>query len=302
MNISVLKMSIRKELWEFKKLLFWVPIIMMALIVMMPVLQFILLEDYQWSRILLSLRDMQDPSINMPIGQIAFAAMSGLFVPFMIISLLVQLYYFLTCLFDERRDLSIYFWRSMPVSDALTVGVKLLTGSFVIPAVFLLAATGALVLTLILAVIACIFLAVGYDISIWHVWGHLDIFSSLALVWVNIIPLVLWLFPVFAWLMLASMFANKAPFLWAILPVVVVILLEVFVVNYFGLSTAYFSQTLMNYFGITEHGISLVYTNTGAAELMPFNILMSKVSVAGLLIGTGLMYITYWLRANRSHG
>lgn len=301
MNMSTYLMHIKKEVWEFKKLLFWVPMIMLVLLVAMPILQFILLESYQWNRILDVLREIEEQTASTPINHIAFASISGLFVPFMIVALLVQLYYFLACLFDERRDLSIYFWRSMPISDALTIGIKLLTGAFVIPGIFMLAATGTLVVMLILAVVACIALMSGYDISLWHLWGSVDIFSNIGLVWLSIVPFVLWMFPLFAWLMLASMYANKAPFLWALLPLVVVLLVEAFIVHYFHLSSAFFAQTFMDYFGINEHVVNQTYVMNSDMKFLPLKLMMSKVSVLGLLVGAGFMYLTYWLRVNRSH-
>lgn len=304
MNISTFTMHVRKEVWEFKKLLFWVPIILLSLLVAMPLIQLLFIESYQWNNILDVLGRIQEQTQSTQhskIGQIAFASISGLFVPFMLVALLVQLYYFLACLFDERRDLSIYFWRSMPVSDAMTIGVKFLTGAFVIPGIFMLAATATLILTLVLAVIACFTLMIGYDISLWHLWGSIDVLSNIAIVWASILPFVLWLFPLFSWLMLASMFANKAPFLWALLPVVIIILVEAFVVHYFNLHSTFFSSMLLNYFGINEHSVQQVYVVSGNMKFMPLKVLMSKISVYGIAVGGILIYITYWLRANRSH-
>jgi ABC-2 type transport system permease protein len=112
----------------------------------------------------------------------------------------------------------------------------------------MLAATATLVFILILAFIACIVLSVGYDIALWGLWGSADILTTVAAQWINIIPYAIWMFPVFAWLMLASMFANKVPFLWATLPVVIIILVEAFVVQHFSLSHSVISQTLRDYF------------------------------------------------------
>ena len=44
MNLSLLTMSVKKELWEFNKLLFWVPIIIIAMMVAAPLLQLMILS------------------------------------------------------------------------------------------------------------------------------------------------------------------------------------------------------------------------------------------------------------------
>jgi ABC-2 type transport system permease protein len=293
-------MTIKKELWEFNKLLFWVPLIIIIMMASAPLLQMMLIEDYQRSNLFEFLRQMQHQETIENLGRASFAAISGLFMPFMVVALLVQLYYFLVCLFDERRDMSVYFWRSMPVSDSSAIGSKLLTGSLVIPGVFMIAATVTLLLAVVLAFIACIVLSTGYGISLWHLWADLDLFSNLALVWLSLIPFVLWLFPLFAWLMLMSMFANKAPFLWAILPIVMLVLVEAFVVHYFDLNSSFFIQILTDYFGINEETVRDNFTHEGAMRLMPFKVLMSKVNIIAIAVGAGLMYLTYWLRVNRS--
>jgi ABC-2 type transport system permease protein len=301
MNLSLLTMSVKKELWEFNKLLFWVPIIIIAMMVAAPLLQLMIIEDYQWNGIIDGLTRLQNQEVTQELARVSFAAISGLFMPFMMVALLIQLYYFLVCLFDERRDMSIYFWRSMPVSDATAISTKLLTGALVIPGIFMLAATVTLLLALVLAFIGCIALSVGYDISIWHVWGSLELFTNVSLVWLSLIPFVLWLFPLFAWLMLMSMFANKAPFLWALLPIIILVLVEAFVVHYFDLNSSFFIQILTDYFGINEDTLQNNFNHEANMRLMPIKVLMSKISVVAIAVGAGLMYLTYWLRVNRSH-
>ena len=53
---------------------------------------------------------------------------------------IVMVFYSLDTLYAERKDKSILFWRSLPVTDAETVISKLLTVGVVIPIAFLVAA------------------------------------------------------------------------------------------------------------------------------------------------------------------
>jgi ABC-2 type transport system permease protein len=213
---SQIMTSFRKEIWEFKKTLFWVPLLIAIFMVAAPLLKLILMEDYQSSKWLDIITNVENIHNVEGFTRIFLSAVMGMFVPFIMVSLIIQLYYFTTCLFDERRDLSVYFWRSLPVSDVLSVGVKLITGALVVPTIFMLAATCVVFVFLLFALIACTVLSLGYDVSLWGLWGSADIISNLTSIWLNLFPYALWMFPVFAWLMLASMFANKAPFLWAI--------------------------------------------------------------------------------------
>jgi ABC-2 type transport system permease protein len=297
MNKSQIIMSFRKEIWEFKKTLFWVPLIIAIFIIAAPLLKLILMEGYQSSKWLDIVTNAENLGNVEGFTRIFLTAIMGMFVPFIMVSLIIQLYYFTTCLFDERRDLSVYFWRSLPVSDVLNIGVKLITGALVVPIIFMLAATCVVFVFLLCALIACTVLSLGYDVSLWGLWGSADIISNLTSIWLNLLPYALWMFPVFAWLMLASMFANKAPFLWAILPIVAILLIESFVVEYLHLGESFLFSTMREYF---EFGQGM-FSNTDSTRFVLFSALSSKISIVSTLVGIGLMYFTYWLRVNRSH-
>jgi ABC-2 type transport system permease protein len=215
MNSLQLTTSIKRELWEYKKIFLWIPITLAVLIIASPILNYLLNETshINW---LVRFERMSELSNTEGFSQIVFGFISVLFLPFVIISGIVQLYYFIACLFDERRDLSIMFWRSLPVSDAMNIGVKLLVGALILPAIFLLAATATLFVFLIIIFIGCIVLSLGYDISLWALWTNSGFIWHLLTSWSSILPYTLWMFPIYAWLMLVSIFANKAPFLWAI--------------------------------------------------------------------------------------
>jgi ABC-2 type transport system permease protein len=301
MNQSQIITSFRKEIWEFKKTLFWVPLIIAIFMVAAPLLKLILMEDYQSSKWLDIITNVENIHNVEGFTRIFLSAVMGMFVPFIMVSLIIQLYYFTTCLFDERRDLSVYFWRSLPVSDVLSVGVKLITGALVVPTIFMLAATCVVFVFLLFALIACAVLSLGYDVSLWGLWGSADIISNLTSIWLNLLPYALWMFPVFAWLMLASMLANKAPFLWAILPIVAMLVIESYVVEYLHLDGGFFFNILRDYFKFGQGMFPNQISNTDSTRFELFSFLSSKISIVATLMGIGLMYFTYWLRVNRSH-
>ncbi|QBG37364.1 hypothetical protein [Litorilituus sediminis] len=300
MNILQIKTSIQKEMWEYKKIFLWLPITIAALIILAPIAAYLLSDSANgyWLGRWEQLAEAQNRAM---FSKIFYSFVSALFAPFLLVATLVQLYYFIACLFDERRDLSILFWRSLPVSDAMSVGVKLLVGALILPGIFLLAATITLALFLLAGFVLCSVISISHDISLWGLWASSDIISNTLSMWVSLIPYSLWLFPVYAWLMLVSIYANKAPFLWAIVPVVLIILIESFIVQYFNFDSSFFVNALTNYFAIDNEAVKLYVDNKVTVSTIPMSIFADKVSFAGIAVGSVFLYLAYWFRANRSH-
>ncbi len=119
----------------------------------------------------------------------------------------------LSVLYDERKDKSILFWKSMPVSDTQEVLVKLATVTIVTPAI---AIACAFVVQLFSALLLGIFVAINSDMSAWDVvYSNINIGG---LIIFNIIPTmfnILWMLPFIGWFMLVSAFSKRSPFLLA---------------------------------------------------------------------------------------
>lgn len=300
MNTLQLTTSIKRELWEYKKIFMWIPLTILLLIVASTLLNYLLndVASGYWLVRFERLAEVQDREL---IPKIVSGFVTVLSLPFIIIAGVVQLYYFLACLFDERRDLSILFWRSLPVSDAMNVGVKLLVGALILPAIFLAAATATIIIFLLFIFIGCIILSVGYDISLWSLWGNSGIISAIFNTWSSLIPYALWMFPVYAWLMLVSIFANKAPFLWAVLPVIIILLIESFFVSYFNVDTRFFAEILKEYFMFSQDSVKFYLDNNTRISLLSFTGIKDKISVMALILGAVFMFTALWLRKNKSH-
>lgn len=305
MNVKAYTAGIKKELWEFHNILFWLPIIVAAIFVAFPFIQYWTIEEYQINNIMGGLQSLSGQSLTGVdqdvFANMSFAAISSVIVPFITVSFVVQLYYFTTCLFDERRDLSVYFWRSLPVSDATTVSLKVITGGLVIPAIFLAAATITVLVLLVMALIVTAVLHVGFDISLWAVWGNVSVVSSLVKIWITLLPAFLWLLPVYVWFMLASMFAKKAPFLWAVLPVFILLVIEAIMVNVFNLSSLTILPAIGAYLELSPELVHQYSAATTDKTMLPFWLLVDKVNIAALAVAAVIIYLTYWLRVNRSY-
>jgi ABC-2 type transport system permease protein len=129
-------------------------------------------------------------------------------------------WYLLDCLYTDRKDRSILFWKSLPVSDATTVLCKLLVGMVIIPLVYFAAAD---VTALIAAFILSIRARASIGSSLWNgdVWWQIQVLWMYA-----IITTAVWYLPVAGWLMLVSAYAKRAVMLWAVLPPLLLYILE----------------------------------------------------------------------------
>lgn len=304
MNTLQLTTSIKKEIWEYKKIFLWIPLVIAVLIIVTPLLIHLINGSSSTEHWLPRWQQLADLESIEFFSRLVYGFISILFVPFMVVATIIQFYYLLACLYDERKDLSILFWRSLPVPDGMSIGVKLLVGAVIIPIVFMVTATVTLVVFLFAAFVLCSILSLGYDISLWSLWGAADIFTNILSIWLSLFPYVLWLFPLYTWLMLVSMFASKAPFLWATLPVLVICLIEGFIIHYFNLSGSFISHALIEYFSITAetvNGYIQANQSSPSFNMLPVSVINEKISFSGIILGLVFIYGTYWLRVNRSH-
>jgi ABC-2 type transport system permease protein len=129
--------------------------------------------------------------------------------------------YLLDCLYSERKDRSILFWKSLPVSDRDSVLVKFGVAMLVVPAgVFVLQFVTNLLLT---GLVAMAFRGTPPWLALWNVPDWLTAQAQFA---GFIVLALLWYAPVAAWLMLASVATTRAPLMFAVLPWVILTISE----------------------------------------------------------------------------
>lgn len=136
----------------------------------------------------------------------------------------VALLYLLDCLYAERKDRSILFWKSLPVSDVESVAAKLAVALLVVP---VLVMTLALVMQPLMAGIMLLrheMLREVMEPATFGRWisGWPPALGRMLATWVFS---VLWYLPVVAYLMLASVLSRRAPLGMALLPPVLLVLL-----------------------------------------------------------------------------
>ena len=137
----------------------------------------------------------------------------------MLTTILVSVFYCLDALHGERRDRSILFWKSLPVSDLTTVLAKASVPIVILPV--LTSVVGAVLQLIMLLLSSAVLLASG--LSVAALWTRLPwIQMSFLLLYHILTAHALWPAPVYGWMLLASGWARRAAFLWATLPVVAI--------------------------------------------------------------------------------
>jgi ABC-2 type transport system permease protein len=126
----------------------------------------------------------------------------------------VGIMYAADALYGDRRDRSILFWKSMPVSDMVTVASKVTIPLVVIPA-FCCAA--AIVTQLAMLLLGSVLLAVfgGDAAQPWRTW---PMAQQTLVMFYGVTIHALWFAPIYGWLLLVSAWAKRAVLLWAFMP------------------------------------------------------------------------------------
>ncbi|WP_263410433.1 ABC transporter permease [Terriglobus tenax] len=202
--------SLRREFWEHRSLVL-APLVVAAAIVFFAVVR---LKFF--AMVLAQASDQGQP------GGAAVFLLAGVIVG--VTSVLTGIFYALDALYGERRDRSILFWKSLPVSDRTVVLAKAAVPLLALPAItFALIA----VTHLLLAVIATVGLAV-FHVPVGVFWRDLPFFQMELMVLYGLAAMTLWYAPVYGWLLLMSAVAKKMPLAWAVVPIVGAIGIEKF--------------------------------------------------------------------------
>ncbi|MDQ2076826.1 hypothetical protein [Marinimicrobium sp. ABcell2] len=224
--------------------------------------------------------------------RILTAGLAAIHTMFVLVLLLVIPSYLLGSLYTDRRDQSILFWKSLPMSETQSVLTKLGTALLLAPGIYILAALATGVIYLLLLFL---YGAIALGVPLPGIGAVLSALVSSAfemvLAWTL---LALWLLPLFSWLLLASAVAKKAPFLWAIgLPLGAVIL------ERWVLGSSYLGGAIAGQIGAGV--MAFVAAIQGPSELTNQlgNGLVSPALFGGLAVCAMFVLASIWLRNNR---
>jgi ABC-2 type transport system permease protein len=150
----------------------------------------------------------------------------------MVTTILVGIFYSLDALYGERRDRSILFWKSLPVSDLKTVLSKAAIPFVLLPLIgFALSVATQLILLLWSTAVL-----MGSGMSPAPLWAELRLLEMPVTLVYGIGAFALWHAPMYGWLLMVSAWAKRTPILWAVLPIVAISVVErvTFQTSYFG--------------------------------------------------------------------
>ena len=229
---------------------------------------------------------------------------------FTLVLAIVVFFYLLGSLYDDRKDRSILFWKSLPASDTLTLVSKLLTAMVLAPVAFWVVYV--LTHAVLMIITSVVVLSLGENP--WTlILGLGNPFKGWTMVLMSYLAQSVWALPLYGWLMLVSAFAPRIPLLFAILPPVVIAVLQIWIEflktftlknNLFGVIGEWFANSPL-IMSADDHGdefavaLGIPLTGTFGREVTFTNMLDRLFSVnmlIGLAVAVVFLGLALWLR------
>jgi ABC-2 type transport system permease protein len=209
---------IRREIWEHKAI--WIaPAVALACIILLMVTGHMHLDPFDGDESRLP-RVTHDQKLT--ILTYIYAALA---LPAFVVMGIIAFFYSLDSLYADRRDRSVLFWKSLPLSDAETVLSKFAVAVVAIPLV-------ALAMTIVTQLLVAAGESVGFTgMPAGFLWEPEAILGGIGVAAILSVTAMFWYAPLIGYLMLASAWAPRAPFLWAVLPPAGAWILEKFVMR-----------------------------------------------------------------------
>ncbi len=209
---------VKREYWEHSRRFFWAPIVASAIFLAINLMAIITGESAASrfgiaAQINGSAQIIEQISAHghtigaiLDITVLSAAMIAGVVLTF------VVFFYCLGSLYDDRRDRSVLFWKSMPVSASETVLSKFFSAAITAPVIVTIVGviTGVATLLMLLTWGAVHGLPMWPMLKVAHPVRILA--TLIALIPVNIV----WALPTLGWLMMVSAWARSKPFLWAV--------------------------------------------------------------------------------------
>jgi ABC-2 type transport system permease protein len=288
--MNIMPTLIRREIWEHRSL--WiVPLVIAGVIVVAAMFPHANLQ-------------VDDADFATPQKQLAIFALfhSALTIPqFLLLAVLLP-FYLLDCLYAERKDRSILFWKALPVSDTQTVLSKLLVALAIVP-------LGVYVLTLCTDIAASGILAVRlrdseplrtlirWDTGLW--------LQTQGLILASLVVVMLWYAPIAGYLLLVSGWAKRNAFLWASLPPLIAMLVEkiAFRTNYIADLLGYRLNGIAGVLGLGnaagKAGAASAEVSTVLGRVRPWEAFANVDMWLGLAVTALLVWVTIRIRRHQ---
>jgi ABC-2 type transport system permease protein len=296
---------VRREIWETKAV--WIaPAICAAVLVFSTLLAVLQIGNVRISSSVTELGTKLAEFGPEGAARVSQLFLLALAIPFYITMAFTQFFYAIDALYADRRDRSVLFWKSLPVSDVETVLSKVVTACVVIP---LGAFVGAVVAQLVVYVIATAAAASAAQPLAGYLWYPQAWLPAIGVTLYGTFAVMLWSVPAVGWLLFVSALAPRSPFLWATLPPLALMLAErvalgtdhladVIGDRLFGVMSATFS-------GVEQTGFVVRIGEGGklpasvASMVQPLEFLSNPAVWGGLILGGLLIAGAVWARRYR---
>jgi ABC-2 type transport system permease protein len=277
--------SVRRELWENRSL-YIAPLAAAAVFLF----GFLISVSHLPAEIRTSLllNAVQQHAVQQP-----YMMAAGLL---MLTGMIVGVFYSLDALYGERRDRSILFWKSLPVSDVTVVLSKAIIPIFVLQ---LLAAAITIAVHMIMLLVSSAVL-LGSGLSVTTLWTQVAFFHMSFLLLYHLVVLHgLWHAPFYGWFLFVSSWARRAPFVWAVLPP-----LAIGIVEQIAFNTSHFADLVFYQLGGTGMGASDPSAHAAPIEMLGHFEPLRLLSTPGLWIGLAVtaLFLAAAVRLRRYRG
>ena len=272
--------SVRRELWENRSI--YIAPILVAIVVLFGFLVSTIGLPERRQEVLLDAAQAR-PKIEAPYNVAAIMLIVTAFI--------VGVFYCLDALYGERRDRSILFWKSLPVSDSAA-----LLSKATIPLVVLPLVTFAIVVaTQLLMMLWTTVLLISHGMSPASTWTYVPLFRNSLVLLYGLAAIALWHAPIYGWALLISGWARRATFLWAVLPFLAIAFFERIT---FG--TSHFGSILKDRFmGFAPKAFAFQMHSVDCPQLTPLAYLSSPSLWLGLIVAAAFLAVAIRLRRYR---
>ena len=218
-QVTMLMALFQRESWEHPNLIWRLPVGLVILNVVLAIasvslgLQYFGTENFKF--------EFNSQGLSFDQGGPGQAAATFFILSYFLLSQMVAIGYLLSALYEERKDRSILFWKSLPVSDFQVVLSKALMGLVVIPGLYWLAAMLTFLLVTLVLSLGMTFLLPGTALFDGFLMAGLAVGGEALRVFAL---QIIWGAPVFLWVLLVSGLARGQPLIWAMgIPLLVLV-------------------------------------------------------------------------------
>ncbi len=209
---------------------------------------------------------------------------------------LVAVFYCLGGMYNERRDRSILFWKSLPVPDLTTVLSKAVVPMAILPVVTFVVAAGTQLIMFAIGSMAYASRSRGIDADL-----SIPLADIIGMEAYGVVAMTLWWAPVYAWLLLVSGWAKRAPFLWAVLPPLGLALLEKVALGTTRIGGLIQSRLVGggDVAFVTVHKTPGMDPSAMFPHIDPAKFVSTPGLWVGLVVAAGMLAATVWMRRRR---